>query len=352
MKTIVKLFGWLCCFMLAFSCHHNQTPEPPVEEPPIDTIIEIDTLSYLEHIQERGVIRAATNKKYVNYRLLDGRPAGFQFELLDDFSEALDLDLSLSVNDSLLECYQMLKDGEIDIFAGEIDTLLIGSSLCYRMIEPPVEQDRVFAWVTLPPDSDTSFISVIDLWMGDYKSSDLRRCYSRYYNGKKIRNDSSFKAMSHICQYDKLIQAEAKRMGWDWRLLASIIYQESHFKLDLESDMGAYGLMQLMPVTMDQYGIDYDSSVEEQLEAGGKLLLHFDHNLPESISDSVERQKFILASYNSGMGHVLESRIAAEKHGKDPNLWTDNVEFFAPKQTYYFVKEVTKRHSHYKALIE
>jgi membrane-bound lytic murein transglycosylase F len=110
--------------------------------------------------------------------------------------------------------------------------------------------------------------------------------------------------------------------------------------------------MQLMPVTMDKYGIDYDSSVEEQLEAGGKLLLHFDQNLPASISDTLEREKFMLACYNAGMGHVLESRLAAEKHGKDRNLWTDNVEFFGPKQTYYFVKEVTKRYSHYKALIE
>lgn len=350
MKRIKRIFLGLFCLLLAVACHETVAPKP---EPEPEIIEEPeDTLSILENIQERGAIRAITNKGHVNYRLLDGRPAGFQFELLDDFCEALDLDLSLSVNDSLLECYQMLKDGEIDIFAGEIDTLLIDTSLCYRRIELPVEQDRIFAWITLNSDNDTSLITVIDLWMGDYKSSDLRRCYYRYFNGKKIRNDSSFKAMSHICQYDNLIKAEAKRMGWDWRLLASIIYQESHFKLDLESEQGAFGLMQLMPVTMDQYGIDYDSSVEEQLEAGGKLLLHFDHNLPESISDSLEREKFMLACYNAGMGHVLELRIAAEKHGKDPNLWTDNVEFFAPKQTYYFVKEVSKRYSHYKALIE
>lgn len=350
MKRIERIFFGLFCLLLAASCQENKAPEPE-PEPEIIEVPE-DTLSVLEHIQDRGLIRAVTDKRHVNYRLLEGHPAGFQFDLLDDFTEALDLDLSLSVNDSLLECYQLLKDGEIDIFAGEIDSLCIDSSLCYRMIELPVEQDRLFAWVTCIMDGDTSLTSVIDLWMDDYKSSDLRKCYYRYYNGTNIRNDSSFRAMSHISQYDNLIKAEAKRMGWDWRLLASIIYQESHFKLDLESEQGAYGLMQLMPVTMDKYGIDYDSSVEEQLEAGGKLLLHFDQNLPASISDTLEREKFMLACYNAGMGHVLESRLAAEKHGKDPNLWTDNVEFFGPKQTYYFVKEVTKRYSHYKALIE
>ena len=341
MKYIKRIFFGLFCLILTTACHETKLPDPEPEP----VIIE-------EHIQERGVIRAVTNQQYYNYRLLDGRPAGFQFDLLDDFCEALDLQLSLSVNDSLLECYQLLKDGEIDIFAGEIDTLLIDSCLCYRRIELPVEQDRVFAWITCNMDCDTSLISVIDLWMGDYKRSDLRKNYYRYFSGNKVRNDSSFRATSHISQYDKLIKAQAQKMGWDWRLLASIIYQESHFKPDLESDMGAYGLMQLMPVTMDNYGIDYDSSVEEQLEAGGKLLLHFDRNLPASIYDSLEREKFILASYNAGMGHVLESRLAAERHGKNPDLWTDNVEFFCPKQTFYFVKEVTKRYSHYKALIE
>ena len=149
-----------------------------------------------------------------------------------------------------------------------------------------------------------------------------------------------------------MIKNQAERMGWDWRLLASIIYQESNFRTDLESEMGAYGIMQLMPATMMQYGIDYDSPVEAQLQAGGMLLQSFDRNLPVSIVDSVEREKFILASYNAGMGYILESRIVAERHGKDPNLWTDNVEFYAPRQTYCFVKEINKRFTHYKELIE
>ena len=157
---------------------------------------------------------------------------------------------------------------------------------------------------------------------------------------------------SSLSEYDPLIKAQAKKMGWDWRLLASIIYQESHFKPDLVSEKGAFGLMQLMPGTMENYGIDNESSVEEQLAAAGKLLMHFSRELPESICDSVERSNFILASYNAGMGYILEARRKAERHGMNPDLWTDNVEFYTPKQTFYFVKEVTKRYSHYKALIE
>ena len=356
MKRIASIFFGLICFLLAVACHETQSPEPESET----DIIEVpeDTLSVIDHLEERGVLRAVTNRPYLNYCLLEGRPAGFQFELLDDFSEILDLQLDLKTNDSLPEWYQMLLNDEVDIAAIDLDTIINDSILLsdsvfhYTIFQLPVTLDRTFAWVVLNQDDDSTLVSAIDLWLEDYQRSDLRKSFYRYFNGRNVRSDSSFKATTRISQYDNLIRAEARKIGWDWRLLASIIYQESHFKPDLESEMGAYGLMQLMPVTMDKYGVDYDSSVEEQLAAGGKLLLHFDHNLPESISDSLEREKFMLACYNAGMGHVLESRIAAERHGKDPNLWTDNVEFFGPKQTYYFVKEVTKRFSHYKALIE
>ena len=158
--------------------------------------------------------------------------------------------------------------------------------------------------------------------------------------------------LDHICQFDSLLRIEAEKIGWDWRMLASIIYQESHFKPDLVNEKGAFGLMQLMPVTMTKYGIDYNSTVEEQLDAAGKLLLHFDRELPESICDSLERGNFILASYNAGMGTILEARHRAERHGKDPNVWIDNVELYSPKQTYYFVRKINKRYFHYKILIE
>lgn len=174
--------------------------------------------------------------------------------------------------------------------------------------------------------------------------------YFRYLDIKGITYE--YPPIDHICEYDALIKAEAERIGWDWRLLASIIYQESHFKPDLINEKGAFGLMQLMPVTMGKYGIDYDSSVEEQLHAAGQILLFFDRELPKSISDNIERRKFILASYNAGLGYVLKARTRTEQHGKNPDIWTCNVEEYAPKQTFYFVREITKRYSYYKKTIK
>ena len=349
MKSFLHFIVVLGCLGTLASCRPPAQPEP--EPVPVE-VLPVDTLTIMERIEEREELVAITNNGFLNYRLYDGHPAGFHFELLDDFSELSGLNLQMIVNDSLNECFRLLKSGLVDVFAGVFDTLVTDNVFQFIPIATPVETEQTFAWVILKHDDDSSFYDAIRLWLDDFKGSQMRRTFYGYFSGSKIRRDSAFMVTDRISRYDKMIKAEAKKYGWDWRLLASIIYQESHFKPDLESEKGAYGLMQLMPVTMEKYGIDYESSEEEQLEAGVKVLNHFNRELPETITDSLERINFILASYNAGMGHVLEARHRAEKHGKNPNVWIDNVEFYTPKQTYFFVREITERYSHYKNLIE
>lgn len=349
MKSLLHFIALSICLLALASCHRPMPPEP---EPEPEVVLPVDTLTVMERIEEREELMAITNQAFLNYRLYDGHPAGFHFELLDDFCELSGLNLQIVVNDSLDECFRLLKSGLVDVYAGVFDTLTADSSFRYFPIATPVETEQTFAWVVLRHENDSSLPEAIQLWLDDFKGSQMKRTFYSYFNGNSVRRDSAFMVTDRICRYDQIIKAEAEKYGWDWRLLASIIYQESHFKPDLESDKGAYGLMQLMPVTMEKYGIDYESSVQEQLEAGVKVLNHFNRELPETITDSLERIHFILASYNAGMGHVLEARHRAEKHGKDPNIWIDNVEFYTPKQTYFFVREITKRYSHYKNLIE
>ena len=349
MNLYLSVLTCFCWLFFMTGCHEPPVVEP---EPPVVEEVPVDTTTVMDLIRERGTLRAATDRRHLNYRLLEGRPAGFQFELLDDFCEQHHLKLDLIVNDSLEECYQMLADSTVDLYAGGIDTLLFDSTFHHVILKTPVELEQTLAWVFKSHENDSSLYYAVEDWLDDFQGADMRNSFYHYFRGKKMRSDSAFRSTKHISRYDNLIQAQAKKMGWDWRLLAAIIYQESRFKPDLESDRGAYGLMQLMPTTMERYGIDCDATLEEHLEAGGKLLLYLDKALPESISDTLERQKFVLAAYNVGLGHVLETRKKAERNGKDPDIWTDNVDAFNPRQTYRFVKDVTKRYFHYKALIE
>jgi len=154
-------------------------------------------------------------------------------------------------------------------------------------------------------------------------------------------------------------------------MLASMIYQESQFRPSVRSWVGAYGLMQLMPETMKEFGVDTTSGIAEQIDAGVKLLQSFNKQLPDSISDSIQRIKFTLASYNGGLGHILDARRLAKLNGKDPNRWDENVDYFVLHlsekkyyhnslvrngymrgwETYQFVNEIFDRYQRYKTLI-
>jgi membrane-bound lytic murein transglycosylase F len=171
--------------------------------------------------------------------------------------------------------------------------------------------------------------------------------------------------------YDETIKEVAAIIGWDWRLLASLIYQESEFKPDVVSWAGAYGLMQLMPVVMQQFGIDSTASPEEQIKVGGKFIQYLDRQIPASVIDSAERIKFVLAAYNSGVGHVLDARRLAEKYNKNPDVWTGQTDFFMRnkskpafyhdsvvyygyargEETFAFVEQIIDRYDHYRNLI-
>jgi membrane-bound lytic murein transglycosylase F len=127
-----------------------------------------------------------------------------------------------------------------------------------------------------------------------------------------------------------------------------------------------------MPATAEIYGVDSTSPPRDQIEAGVRFIKSLDAQLPEEITDTTERVKFILASYNVGIAHIFDARRLADKHGKDPNTWTDHVDYYIlnksdPKyyrdsvvrygyargeETYNFVREILDRYEHYKNVIE
>lgn len=166
-----------------------------------------------------------------------------------------------------------------------------------------------------------------------------------------VEADTIIYTLDHLSEYDPLIQRQAEKMGWDWRLLASLIYQESRFNPNLVNEKGAFGLMQLMPVIMENYGIDSTSTIEEQLDAAGRLLKYLDRNLSQNVTDSLERKYFVLAGYNAGLNNVLKAMVRAEGNGKNGAVWFDNVEHYCPRQTYFFVRDITERYALYKTMI-
>jgi membrane-bound lytic murein transglycosylase F len=213
-------------------------------------------------------------------------------------------------------------------------------------------------------------------WLSYYKSSaQFAVKFHKYFedrnNNENINHHYVSVRSGRISRYDELIKKYSANINWDWRLLASLIYQESRFNPKVRSHAGAYGLMQLMPSTRAYFGVDSTSSVEKQIEAGVKFIKLLDKQIAPKIPDEEERVKFILASYNIGWGHILDAVNIASKVGKNAQVWDQNVDscllskskpevfqmadvkhgYAKGKETYKFVKQILERFEHYKNLV-
>lgn len=241
-------------------------------------------------------------------------------------------------------------------------------------IKTPISFDQKIAWA-LRKEPNNELLEEINTWLGSYLSSpEGRLLYEKYFNPLvKNRSRSEYHSVTgdKLSNYDDVVRQAATNINWDWRLLAALIYQESEFKPDVRSWAGAFGLMQLMPGVMEQFGIDTTATPEVQVLIGAKYLQYLDRQIPETVTDTLERIKFILAAYNAGVGHVLDARRLASKYNKNPDIWTNHVDFFMRnkskptfyndpvayygyvrgEETYQFVEEIMERFEHYKNLI-
>ena len=132
-----------------------------------------------------------------------------------------------------------------------------------------------------------------------------------------------------ISHYDDLFRRYAKEIGWDWRLLASLAYTESNFNPNVVSWAGAKGLMQLMPATARAMGVPpgKEQDPEESIKAAVKYIAGMQRTFSK-ITDKEEQAKFILAAYNSGIGHVTDAMALAEKYGRNRYIWEHHVAHF------------------------
>lgn len=149
-----------------------------------------------------------------------------------------------------------------------------------------------------------------------------------------------------ISAYDNLIRSISEREGHDWRLMSAIAYHESRFTADITSRSGACGLMQIMPSVARHFNVPAESisDPETNIWLANKLLSTISTTLrfPEGTSEK-DRMSIILASYNSGIGHVNDARRLARLHGENPNSWEVVARYLRLKaEPEYYESEVVK----------
>ncbi len=191
----------------------------------------------------------------------------------------------------------------------------------------------------------------LNVWIESKKGGkDYNLIFDDYFKSssktrKEVRKDFEEIISGQISEYDEIIKKHASRIGWDWKLLAAQIYQESKFNPGNKSWAGAIGLLQLMPKTALNNGVEKSelTDPEKNLEAGTAHIEWLQRQWTSVVKDSAEVIKFTLASYNAGYGHVSDARRMAKKNGMNPDKWDDSVEqmmLLKMKPQYYNQPEV------------
>ena len=199
--------------------------------------------------------------------------------------------------------------------------------------------------------------AALDEWIEDERDSERwAALYRKYYvdrRGYRERVETGYLTAETgvLSDYDALLKAHAPGIGWDWRLLASQMYQESRFEPDARSWAGAQGLLQIMPATARELGIADVWDPEQNVAGAVRYLDWLDrHFWRERIADPTERTKFILASYNAGAGHVMDAQRLAEAEGGDPTRWADVAYWLLQKSRAEVYRRPEVRHGYCRGL--
>lgn len=273
---------------------------------------------------------------------------------------------------SMEELIEMVNEGEIDYTVCDEHIALVNKKYYPDIdVKTAISFSQNVAWAV--KKGHNALLDTINIWLeGFLKSPTYAHLYNKYFRNSRTINfaKSEYHSTrgSKISPFDQVIKEYSLEIEWDWRLLASLIYQESRFHPDARSWAGAYGLMQLMPHNAQKYGIDSLSTPEDQIRAGVNFIKLLDRQFISKIENKEERTKFVLASYNAGIAHVYDAQRLAVKYDKNPNVWDNNVDYYLlnkskpeyyndsvvkygycrGKEPYNFVIDILDRYEHYK----
>ncbi len=119
-----------------------------------------------------------------------------------------------------------------------------------------------------------------------------------------------------------VFQQVAEQHEIDWRLLAAMGYQESHWDPEAKSKTGVRGIMMLTRNTAAQLGLSDRQDPVQSIEGGARYFLRLWRRTPERIPEP-DRTWMTLAAYNMGWGHLEDARVITQRQGDDPDSWRD-----------------------------
>ncbi|WP_367166343.1 membrane-bound lytic murein transglycosylase MltF [Marinobacter sp.] len=194
-----------------------------------------------------------------------------------------------------------------------------------------LDEPKDLVWL-FPSAQDDSLANAAAEFLSEaHDNGSMAQLAERFYGHLDRLNYVGARTFMHhvenrLPRYQSLFQDYASDVGLDWRLLAAIGYQESHWRPNAVSPTGVRGLMMLTRNTANYIGINNRLDPEESIEGGARYFRMVHAKIPERIPEP-DRTWFALASYNVGFGHLEDARRLTQAGGKDPDRWMDVKEF-------------------------
>lgn len=276
-------------------CQSSFTLKKPADLMLVSVLVEADS-SYIESLQD-------IQKKHKE----------FKWKTTDEFSSEEILRL---IDDKKEEC-TLIDSNLFDIFRRYYPSVKKQFAL---------RQSQKLGW--LLPKSKSFLKKPINQWMDRLVvSGDLERLIDKHhgfsdrfdpYDLQKFRE----RIDTRLAEYEKWFKEAADKYEFDWKLLAALSYQESHWDPAATSPTGVKGLMMLTRSTAEAMGVKNRKDPKESIFGGARYLRSRVQRIPRYVPSS-DRIWFALAAYNVGYGHLTDARSVAVQLKLNPNRWID-----------------------------
>ncbi len=226
-------------------------------------------------------------------------------------------------NDEIL---QQVVDGNIAYTLTDSNQLALNRRFYPNLsIAFTVRDNLPVSWLMADNNDDSLYAVLIEFFGTMYQGGELIALEDRYFG-----HVQQFDYVDTLVYIEAIEQTLPRFKTWfeqyagelDWRLLAALSYQESHWDPHAKSPTGVRGLMMLTLPTAQQMGVRSRLDPEQSIRGGSRYLHRLVSRIPERIA-MPDRLWFALASYNVGWGHVEDARILTQRQGADPDKWLE-----------------------------
>ena len=286
----------------------------------------IPYMTIQQHIIHHNLVFGPKNIQDLTFRTIHIRRGTSYHSRLEEIKKSgIELSYILYDNIPTEEFIRQVHDREIKFTVADNHIAYLNQRYYPDIrIGIPLQEKESLAWAVRK--NDTQMLEQINkFFLFANETGLLKKLSDKYYASVEASDPFDLKKFhqrieTRLPKFKKTIIEESIKYGLDWKLIAAVVYQESHFNPNAKSFTNVRGLMQVTAKTAQEMGINNRLKPNQSIRAGIKYLSKMKKKF-EHFEDDYEMMLFALASYNVGYGHVLDAMKLAKEKGMDETKW-------------------------------